>query len=396
MCIRDRGDTPELAKSAYKLLNRHNEQLPNVPDDTTLPSPQEATAHELRQDLCAHLMRTAVIRHARFDVASVRVQDQVVERSVLTIEPVIQQQKQKLVFLLPEELGAKQQQQQPNPNPYANNNIFGVHTQYHSSPNNANTMIKTLEVVGCSDNNTVTSGLTGPFYTDETGQKRDVYADDDTFAEAKRHEWVQTALMNRGIHDRMEELLHPQPSSRTDAAWEWWTGLGVCEMSRSVMESMEQYVSQVRSTASTAQAGNAAGTGREPVHVVQVSSPPPMTDPLLMPTVGPPLRSAMHRKPSLVKDRLTKVQAMTTNMGEFPESIGSKASPRGVADELCRPMSPSAASAVITSIQPVAAEVVKTETKKTRGWRKFFRRRRGTTTSRTLGTTTTTTTSVQQ
>jgi len=115
--------------------------------------------------------------------------------------------------------------------------------------------------------NTVTSALTGPFYVDEKGNLRDVFEekdgadaddddgwdDEDTRAQARRHDWVQTALMNRGIDERVEALLNADENGDTtdndnnlndrsigDDAWEWLTGLGVCEFSRSMVESMER------------------------------------------------------------------------------------------------------------------------------------------------------------
>lgn len=110
--------------------------------------------------------------------------------------------------------------------------------------------------------NTVTSALTGPFYIDDNGNLRDVFEnsnadsenegnDDDARAQAKRHEWIQTALLNRGIGERMESLLKQEDDEQNaDVAasfdpWDWLTGLGVCEFSRTVMRSMEEYASGI-------------------------------------------------------------------------------------------------------------------------------------------------------
>jgi hypothetical protein len=112
--------------------------------------------------------------------------------------------------------------------------------------------------------NTVTSALTGPFYIDDQGNLRDVFEhspevdkdgdddDDDTRAQARRHEWIQTALLNRGIGERMETLLKQEaaeepttPALTNMDPWEWLTGLGVCEFSRSLMKSVEEYANGI-------------------------------------------------------------------------------------------------------------------------------------------------------
>jgi hypothetical protein len=110
--------------------------------------------------------------------------------------------------------------------------------------------------------NTVTSALTGPFYIDDQGNLRDVFEhspegdrngddDDDTRAQARRHEWIQTALLNRGIGERMETLLKqeatedPTPALTSMDSWEWLTGLDVCEFSRALLKSVEEYVSGI-------------------------------------------------------------------------------------------------------------------------------------------------------
>lgn len=320
------GATASLCKTAHKLFSREI-----ATDNETLPSPPEATADELRQDFCAHLLRTAVVRRAQFDWQPVTVHTQhqlrVVERAVLQVEPQ-QRQKPKLVFLLPDELELPlSKQRQP---------VSFVHPE----------------------ETTVTSGLTGPFYTDELGQKRDV-CEDDTFSQAKRHEWVQTALMNRGISERMEELLHPPPANEP-SMWEWLTGLGVCEMSRTVMESMEQYVNQVRTPAE-----EEPPKEEEPV-------PPPKAPERLVPetTLAPitePAKPLGHRKPSYVRDRLVQVQAMTA---EEPVNTSmdydSRDSPRGVDEVFHHPEDNK-----ITSIQPVPSPP-----KRKRGLLKLFRRRK--------------------
>jgi hypothetical protein len=109
--------------------------------------------------------------------------------------------------------------------------------------------------------NTVTSALTGPFYVDDNGILRDVFenggadsdddydGDEDTRAQARRHEWIQTALMNRGIGERMENLLkESEANSNTNSSfdpWDWFTGLNLCELSQEVIRSFEQYTNSV-------------------------------------------------------------------------------------------------------------------------------------------------------
>jgi hypothetical protein len=111
--------------------------------------------------------------------------------------------------------------------------------------------------------NTVTSALTGPFYIDENGVLRDVFencdpdsdedyeGDEDTRAQARRHEWIQTSLLNRGIGERMETLLKAdgETGTKTTTAsfdpWDWLSGLNVCELSREVLKSVEQYANCV-------------------------------------------------------------------------------------------------------------------------------------------------------
>jgi hypothetical protein len=111
--------------------------------------------------------------------------------------------------------------------------------------------------------NTVTSALTGPFYIDENGILRDVFencdpdsdedfeGDEDTRAQARRHEWIQTALLNRGIGERMETLLKEDKDKNANGTptsfdpWDWITGLNVCELSREVIKSVEHYANCV-------------------------------------------------------------------------------------------------------------------------------------------------------
>jgi hypothetical protein len=109
--------------------------------------------------------------------------------------------------------------------------------------------------------NTVTSALTGPFYVDDNGILRDVFenggadsdddydGDEDTRAQARRHEWIQTALMNRGIGERMENLLkESETNSNSNTSfdpWDWFTGLNLCEFSQEVIRSLEQYTNSV-------------------------------------------------------------------------------------------------------------------------------------------------------
>ena len=104
--------------------------------------------------------------------------------------------------------------------------------------------------------NTVTSALTGPYFVDEKGILRDVFEqppndgwdDENTRAQARRHDWIQTALMNRGIDERVEALLKAEESGSgnkgmgndSDETWDWLTGLGFCEFSRSVVDSVER------------------------------------------------------------------------------------------------------------------------------------------------------------
>jgi hypothetical protein len=147
--------------------------------------------------------------------------------------PGLRKKKQKLVFLLPEELDVPIGRYNNN-----NNNRGGNHFN-----NNNNNGLLTMRRTATADENTVTSGLTGPFYTDTTGHVKDIFEHE----EAKRHEWVQTALMNRGITERMERLLHPEEHYHTTKStssnpWDWFTGLGVCEMSRTVVERMGSYM----------------------------------------------------------------------------------------------------------------------------------------------------------
>ena len=133
-----------------------------------------------------------------------------------------------------------------------------------SKPNDALALPGPITIVrkGTFDN-TVTSALTGPFYIDENGVLRDVFdncdpdsdedfeGDEDTRAQARRHEWIQTALLNRGIGERMETLLKEDREPNTNATttsfdpWDWISGLNVCELSREVMKSVEQYASCV-------------------------------------------------------------------------------------------------------------------------------------------------------
>jgi hypothetical protein len=145
----------------------------------------------------------------------------------------LRKKKTKLIFTLPEEL-----------------DLPTGRLQHVRSGGPAQHNTQQIGRTTAMDENTVTSGLTGPFYTDTTGHVKDIFEHE----EAKRHEWVQTALMNRGITERMERLLHPedhptqpQQSSKAGSAnsnnpWDWFTGLGVCEMSRTVVERVGGYI----------------------------------------------------------------------------------------------------------------------------------------------------------
>jgi hypothetical protein len=100
------------------------------------------------------------------------------------------------------------------------------------------------------DITTAPSALTGPFYVDDDGVIRDVFEDDDdesdAKAQAKRHEWVQAAHLNRGIYDRVNVILSADDQTEKKRSclfdnsdtWEWLTGLSVCDFPRSFLKSM--------------------------------------------------------------------------------------------------------------------------------------------------------------
>lgn len=102
---------------------------------------------------------------------------------------------------------------------------------------------------------TVPSALTGPYYIDDDGTVQDVFGNEseiehDIQAQAKRHEWIQDAMLNRGISKRVENLLKTDNKSdnKTDdkggifgnsSPWDWIPISGFCDISQKFMESME-------------------------------------------------------------------------------------------------------------------------------------------------------------
>jgi hypothetical protein len=106
--------------------------------------------------------------------------------------------------------------------------------------------------------NPVTSALTGPFYIDDQGNLRDVVEhspegdrigddvdDDDTRAQVRQHEWIQTALLSMETLLKREAAEDPAPALTSMDPWEWLTCLGVCEFSRALMKSVEEYASGI-------------------------------------------------------------------------------------------------------------------------------------------------------
>jgi hypothetical protein len=253
-------------------------------------------------------------------------------------------QKQKLIFLLPEELDLPI-------NRCPNNRGGGPHnTGINNNTNNNNNGGMLMRRSGTADENTVTSGLTGPFYTDTTGHVKDIFEHE----EAKRHEWVQTALMNRGITERMERLLHPEDHHHTTNSkstshtnpWDWFTGLGVCEMSRTVVERMGSYIhhhsdknsmvtrDNVAVVVVTKKKKNNTATTTNNTNVTPSSSSSQEEDDDAGPPVNPCSPSRMKdRLKELVMSELAHRQKISIIVDHHHNNCDeSKESPRGVAD----------------------------------------------------------------
>ena len=112
-----------------------------------------------------------------------------------------------------------------------------------------------VDVVLSRNDASVTSALTGP--GDDTLSYRST--SNDYRAQAVKHEWIQAALLNRGISERIEAFMQstqpmPNPTSRDVATdrrkaedpvqspfefasiretWDWFTGLGLCDWPQS-------------------------------------------------------------------------------------------------------------------------------------------------------------------
>ena len=270
--------------------------------------------------------------------------------------------------------------------------------------------------------NTVTSALTGPFYIDENGILRDVFencdpdsdedfeGDEDTRAQARRHEWIQTALLNRGIGERMETLLKEDKDKNASGTptsfdpWDWITGLNVCELSREVIKSVEHYANCVlcesaggvnqKSSPNDAAASIKIASSGEKVAAKTVLVSRDETESNDVDHVGDikrPVFSGTQDHQSGEEDHFEHIVENIVFTSEIDdkdgsvESQGSQESPRGVqrfdsassADKLC------AEPVAFTQIDASAPQIVCEDTvapkhseKKIRGIKGLFRRKR--------------------